>query len=147
MCCGIMKNEEAIGIEWSEEMAIQYCSENYGTIYTKMYHESHAGAYVSYLRGERCQTDESFFAEISASFQFPGYFGNNWNALHDCLSNLGWLKFTKIFIAFDDFEIVFRGDEEGKRLLSSAFTNMVKWWSEQGIEVEVWLNDRYRYSG
>lgn len=126
-------------------MAIQYCSVHYGTIYTKMWHESCDGAYVSYLRGKRCQTDDSFFAEISASFQFPPYFGNNWNALNDCLSDLGWLSFSKIFIALDDFDYVFSRDAEGKQLLIGAFAKMVESWSTQGVDVEIWINDCYRY--
>jgi RNAse (barnase) inhibitor barstar len=53
--------------------------------------------YVGVLRGERMQDFKSFFQEIAAALQFPYYFGNNWNALDECIKDLGWLS-AKIFI-------------------------------------------------
>jgi len=53
--------------------------------------------YVGVLRGERMQDFNSFFQEIAAVLQFPYYFGNNWNALDECIKDLNWLS-AKIFI-------------------------------------------------
>ena len=53
--------------------------------------------YVAILRGERMQTIKSLFHEIAAALQFPYYFGDNWNALDECLKDLEWLP-AKIFI-------------------------------------------------
>ena len=64
---------------------IKNCSITADEVYKIVYSASHSGAYVSYLRGKRCQTEDSFFKEISASFQFPDYYGENWDALWDCL--------------------------------------------------------------
>lgn len=33
-----------------------------------------------------------FFEEISQDFNFPDYFGFNWDALEECLKDLDWLK-------------------------------------------------------
>lgn len=120
---------------------IQYCSLSYQDIYSKIWHETRAGTYCSYIRGKRCQSDETFFHEISASFQFPEYFGENWNALHDCLCDLEWLCFNKIFITFDNFKLAYQNDPEGQRLLLSAMNIMVKEWNRKGIVVEIWLNN------
>ena len=120
---------------------IVYTTLPYDEIYTKIWKESHSGTYVSYLRGGRCQTDEEFFREISASFQFPKYFGNNWNALNDCLCDLDWLRFTKIFIVLDDFEYAFQRDPEGKALILKSLTFMIRDWQTKNTEVEVWLNN------
>jgi RNAse (barnase) inhibitor barstar len=33
-----------------------------------------------------------FFNEVSAAWQFPYYFGENWNAFNDCITDLEWLQ-------------------------------------------------------
>jgi len=53
--------------------------------------------YVAVLRGERMQNIRSLFQEIAAALQFPYYFGNNWNALDECMKDLMWLS-AKIFV-------------------------------------------------
>ena len=120
---------------------IQYCSLSYQDIYLKIWNESRAGSYSSYIRGKRCQTDEAFFNEISASFQFPCYFGENWNALNDCLRDLDWLYFKKLFLVIDDFSTAYHGDEDGKRLLLKSLNMMLDYWRNKEIDVEIWLNN------
>lgn len=46
---------------------------------------------VRVLRGKKMRQLESCFNEISAAFQFPSYFGENWNAVEECLCDLEWV--------------------------------------------------------
>lgn len=46
---------------------------------------------IRVCRGRKMRRTEEVFDEISAAFQFPYYFGENWAALEDCLSDLSWL--------------------------------------------------------
>lgn len=120
---------------------IHYCSMSHREIYGKLWKEAHGGTYTAYLRGKRCNTDEAFFREISASLQFPYYFGENWNALQDCLCDLDWLCFEKILIVVDDFGKAYSDDPQGKILMLKHFGLMVEYWSEQQVKVEIWLNN------
>lgn len=36
-------------------------------------------------------SDISLFENIDNTMHFPDYFGNNWDALDECLTDLGWL--------------------------------------------------------
>jgi hypothetical protein len=52
-----------------------------------------AGATVRVIRGDRSRTVDALFDELSAALQFPLYFGSNWAAVDECLSDLdrlGW---------------------------------------------------------
>ncbi len=44
------------------------------------------------IRGDKSRTTSEFFTELGAVLQFPYYFGANWDALDDCLSDLGWIS-------------------------------------------------------
>ena len=43
------------------------------------------------VRGKKCATAPHLFDEFAAAWQFPCYFGENWDALLDCLCDLEWL--------------------------------------------------------
>ena len=43
---------------------------------------------VRTLRGRKMRTAPALFDEFAAVWQFPDYFGENWNALSDCLSDI-----------------------------------------------------------
>ena len=120
---------------------IVICSLSNNEIYHKIYQEAHLGTYVSYIRGKRCVDEDTFFCEISASFQFPWYFGENWPALDECLCDLEWLRFDSIFLVIDDFSAIFSGDEALKKRLIEYFTIMVNYWKENEISVIIWLNN------
>jgi hypothetical protein len=46
---------------------------------------------VRTVRGRKASTTASFFDEIAASLQFPYFFGENWDAFNDCVTDLEWL--------------------------------------------------------
>lgn len=47
--------------------------------------------YVVTLSGMHYRDPEHVFAALDAAFGFPGYFGRNWDAVLDCLTDLSWL--------------------------------------------------------
>jgi hypothetical protein len=49
-------------------------------------------------------TDARLFDEIAAACQFPDYFGENWNALRDCLADLEWMPAERYVIVVTSAE-------------------------------------------
>ena len=43
------------------------------------------------VRGHKATTEPAFFDECAAAWQFPYYFGENWDAFEECLTDLEWL--------------------------------------------------------
>jgi hypothetical protein len=46
---------------------------------------------VRRIRGHKAKSTATLFDEMAAALQFPSYFGENWNALDECLNDLEWL--------------------------------------------------------
>jgi len=46
---------------------------------------------IRVVRGNKMRRLTRLFDEVAAALQFPDYFGENWDALEDCLTDLEWL--------------------------------------------------------
>jgi RNAse (barnase) inhibitor barstar len=54
------------------------------------------------IRGRKAETKGQFLDEIAAALQFPPHFGENWDALHDCLADLSWIYADAIVLCIAD---------------------------------------------
>jgi hypothetical protein len=50
-----------------------------------------ANAVVRLIRGQKAKRTGALFDEFAAALQFPCYFGENWDAFAECLTDLEWL--------------------------------------------------------
>jgi RNAse (barnase) inhibitor barstar len=58
------------------------------------------------LDGRTLSTREDLFLSLARSLSFPGYFGENWDALDECLADLGWLEAPKVLLVIREAEHV-----------------------------------------
>jgi hypothetical protein len=70
-----------------------------------------AGAVARVLRGSKMTTLDGFFGEIGAALQFPAYFGENWDALNECLTDMLWLRGPAYVLVVTDANLLFRDDK------------------------------------
>lgn len=49
------------------------------------------GTVVRRVRGQHCQTKQALLGEWASAFAFPTYFGHNWDAFDECITDLDWL--------------------------------------------------------
>lgn len=64
---------------------------------------------------------------IAAALEFPRWFGANWDALEDCLSDLSWLPAKGHVLVIEDAQ---PGDDLG--ILIDILRSSAQWWSERG---------------
>jgi len=55
-----------------------------------------------HLDGETIVDKASFLAACQAAFALPDYFGNNWDALEECLNDLAWAPATGYIVLYDN---------------------------------------------
>jgi RNAse (barnase) inhibitor barstar len=44
-----------------------------------------------YIDGDKIDDKKLFFQEVALKMRFPAYFGFNWDAFRDCITDLSWL--------------------------------------------------------
>jgi RNAse (barnase) inhibitor barstar len=68
-------------------------------------------AAVRILRGQKMVDVPGFYDEIAAALQFPYYFGENLNALDECLRDLEWLPADRYVLVVRDAGHVLSADD------------------------------------
>lgn len=64
------------------------------------------------IKGAKCQTTDSLLREYARALDFPDYFGQNWDALEECLADLEWLPAKGYILLITDAAQVLPDDEE-----------------------------------
>ena len=113
-------------------------------LYTMMYWMERRNAAICRIRGVLSPTIDSFFQEVSASLRFPDYFGWNWDAFDECMTDLDWLQFSEIDIVIDDYSKMFNkapDREIQKELLIKHLEIVWQYWEEQKMDINIIIND------
>jgi RNAse (barnase) inhibitor barstar len=72
------------------------------------------------VRGEKSRDKATFLDELSAVLQFPYYFGFNWDAAWECITDLYWLKGASFLLIFDSAQhLLSASDDDFQVLLRS----------------------------
>ncbi len=90
------------------------------------------------FRGARIRSEQDLYDEFSAACQFPYYFGNNWDALSECITDLEWLPADAYVFALSDFDQVLKTLGEDMSILLRLLDDAAKEWSTPVKEGEEW---------
>ena len=75
------------------------------------------------------QGKEGLLKKLAEALGFPKWFGGNWDALEDCLSDLSWRDAPGWVLIFRDFGALPR-DERG--VLVEVLASAAQFWAERG---------------
>jgi len=79
---------------------------------------------IAVLDGEAAGSRAGFFTEIARKLAFPDYFGRNWDAVYDCLTDLNWLPAEGYVLVFDGFAALAKQAPDqwqiGRKVLAEA---------------------------
>ena len=69
------------------------------------------GLVLKIIKGRHCKTPATLFAEFARALEFPDYFGHNWDAMEECLTDLEWLPARGYVLLITDAAHVLPNDE------------------------------------
>ena len=103
--------------------------------------------FVVLLQGKRMNNPWDLYHELEAVLQFPSYFGGNWDAVYDCITDFEWLKEKKYLIGIMDFDQIlnnFDGDKNKElEIFISVLKDAIKYWHTPDNPDE-WFGHIYR---
>ena len=83
------------------------------------------------VRGNKSLDEAHFFDEVAAALQFPYYFGENWDAVWDCITDLNWLRGSSFLIVFDSAEHLLSQSDRGFTLLLKVLADAHERWHRE----------------
>ncbi|WP_161939574.1 barstar family protein [Paramesorhizobium deserti] len=91
------------------------------------------------LNGKSMMNLETLYDEISKAFHFPPYFGRNYNALSEMLSDLSWFERNAYSILVENSSFVLADEKESALTgLLDVLSNVGEEWSQPIDQGEPW---------
>jgi RNAse (barnase) inhibitor barstar len=91
-----------------------------------------AGLHVAELDGGSISSKEDLMDAVAAALEFPDYFGGNWDALDECLRDLGtWLPAEGYVVVVAGAEGFWRRSPELAGMLVRAWLDASDVWTEK----------------
>ncbi|PJO45643.1 hypothetical protein CQ054_22715 [Ochrobactrum sp. MYb29] len=92
-----------------------------------------------FLDGTKMKCLDDFYRELEASFFLPNYFGRNYNALFDVLSDLSWMEKAHFTILVNGASSLLANDtSESLAGFVEVLSRAGKVWSEPVNDGEAW---------
>ncbi|MDQ7781597.1 MAG: barstar family protein [Desulfomonilaceae bacterium] len=85
-----------------------------------------------HVDGANVQDKNQFLSVFAKALQFPAYFGFNWDALEDCLTDLSWHEADGYVIVYTRFDVFFEHDPEEARTALDIMSDCADFWRGQG---------------
>lgn len=80
----------------------------------------------------KVMTDKDLFSVVSNAMQFPDYFGNNWDALDECLGDMDWLPSSGYILVLNDAAIGWRNCPYIIGRFVTSWLEASEYWVENG---------------
>lgn len=82
------------------------------------------------LRGQKMRTANALFDEVAAVLQFPPYFGENWDALDECLADLEWLHaHACVLVILNAANVLDRESSESRQTFRETLERVAREWA------------------
>ncbi|MDX2220213.1 MAG: barstar family protein [Burkholderiales bacterium] len=93
-----------------------------------------------HLEGKSIEKKEQFLNHAAIVMHFPDYFGNNWDAFEECITDFEWLDAEGFVIHFDHTDNFAAHHESQLETVVELFQDAVDYWKGEGKPMLVLLS-------
>lgn len=93
-----------------------------------------------HLEGKKIEKKEQFLNHAAVAMHFPEYFGDNWDAFEDCITDFEWIEAEGYVIYFDHTEAFAQHHESQLETVTELFQDAVTYWKGEGKPMLVLLS-------
>lgn len=99
-----------------------------------------AGWRLYWLAGQSVTDKEEFLGLCAETFQFPDYFGGNWDALYDCLTDLSWADTPSGYlVVYAGWQALAQEEPESFTTVLDIFADVAALWQDAGSPMAILL--------
>lgn len=101
---------------------------------------SEAGLVVRTVRGRKMRAWQGVFDEFAAALQFPWYFGENADAMSDCITDLDWLprQAGYVIVIDEPEEVLADAEPDALKRLVTLLDDAREQWAQPVEQGEWW---------
>lgn len=103
--------------------------------------DNYKSNYIVEIDCRKCLNKQQLLKEVSEKLQFPNYFGENWDALEECLVDLSWLEFNRIVLIFSEVNQLMLNDDESLAIFIEIIVDVVKNWESGNVNYDFYTED------
>jgi hypothetical protein len=92
-----------------------------------------SGLRVAEIDGDGVAGKQDLMAALSSALELPDWFGGNWDALDECLRDLGWLDAGGHLLVIARAEGLWRRNPELAGLLVRSWIDAGSAWARKGV--------------
>jgi hypothetical protein len=90
-----------------------------------------AGLACCYVDGSHVIDKETLLAAVADAMSFPDYFGHNWDALEECITDLNWLPASGWVLLIDHPVFLIAHHPDDWSTFFEILQSTVEYWSEK----------------
>ncbi|MFH1115089.1 MAG: barstar family protein [Pseudomonadota bacterium] len=83
------------------------------------------------VNGKHVRTKDRFLTAFAEALQFPDYFGFNWDAFEDCLSDMSWHGSDGFSIIYDGFDVFLEHDPDEADTALDILMDSAEYWRNE----------------
>ncbi|MEC4812271.1 MAG: barstar family protein [Scytonema sp. PMC 1069.18] len=94
---------------------------------------------VFYLDGREISSKETFLRKVAEAMNFPTYFGVNWDALDECITDLTWCPAQRYVLFYERPDIFAQADPDNWQTAINILRSAEEYWETTNTPLDLFL--------